>query len=135
MARSCYGLVIEEGDKITISGDPFIQIDSTDRYQILRSTYFSLKWFSDKAYKVHFVKYKVQKEHYLRYAHILREKGIWRENIIATFDIIYNEQNTTISDDKTLGYISTNSLWKLTMNIFSTDLFDILTLPYVTKIR
>jgi hypothetical protein len=131
----CYGLVIEENGKITISGDPFMRIDDVEQYQILRSTYCSLKWKPGAVYKVHFVKYNANKNQYLQYAHTLRESGSWRRNIIATFDIAYNTNDYIfISDVKTVKYISTDNKWAVSMNVFESDFCDILTLPYVTKI-
>lgn len=131
----CYGLVIEENGKITISGDPFMRIDDTESYQILRSTYCSIKWKPGAVYTLHFVKYNTHKNQYLQYAHTLRESGSWRRNIIATFDIAYNINDYTyIYDVKTVKYISTDNKWRLSMNVFELDFFDVLTLPYITKI-
>jgi hypothetical protein len=131
----CYGLVIEEDGKVTISGDPFMQIDDTERYQILRSTYCSLKWKPGAVYALHFVKYNTNKNQYLQYAHTLRESESWRRNIIATFNITYNINDYTyIYDVKTVKYISTDNKWRLSMNVFESDFCDILTLPYVAKI-
>jgi len=131
----CYGLVIEEDGKVTISGDPFMRIDDTERYQILRSTYCSLKWKPGVVYKVHFVKYNANKNQYLQCAHSFRESGTWRENIITTFDVAYNiNDHIYLADVKTARYISRDNIWSLSMNVFETDFCDILTLPYVTKI-
>jgi len=120
-----YGLVIYDENKNThtISGEPFTNF-AVNKYQILRSTYFSIYWLPNLKYIVYLVKYNIPRKNYLIHAHQCLENNFWQSQIVATFYLDYTRSQ------RINNIVSTNSQWSLDFN----EINSIISLPYIHKL-
>jgi len=128
------GIISESNGKFSISGDGFVE-GAPGSFQILRSTYFSLLWKEDIKYKIYIIKYPVIPSQYHSFAHKCLNNGDWKKYIMTIFDLHYtnSDSDDILDSSKLYTIISTDQIWKMTLNIFYNKSVTTISLPYLRK--